>query len=431
MFGFLKPAKRISAWRQSYARICQTQRRMFGLTALPFLSYEATFLYQMAADTDVIPALPSDAAECCRLRRLKNPALQSDTAVAEFCAAFGMLLAGIKLQDDVVDHKRWHNRLALWKYGRQIQKANQYLESVSPGLMGQVRRILSQHQRTEVSAALPSIEQYSQLTGDGFALLFGSMATMADGPVQLFESAGRHLGHAIISWDCAVDFNHDQIYGEFNPLRDAAEVDHSLRFCLLELARLGWTLPSSDSVCSQVIHSVAGRVHARLHKTDNHVCRTSLLERWGLVRAQGYQYARCDGCEGLCAIAECSECGCAAASGASEGVACCSGGAANSTFCCDPFCCWWGSGCGPDDPTKKEAARSAEVKSSLYEQYHGRDGVAHGDLNPEGYVMIDQQRLPARADGTLFISKGAPVRVIRTDPLGVTVRISEAARDGE
>ncbi len=84
MFGFLKPTGRISEWRQSYARVCQTQRRMFGLTSLPFLSYEATFLYQLAVDTKLIPALSSDAPECCRLRRLQNPEQQPDVAVAEF-----------------------------------------------------------------------------------------------------------------------------------------------------------------------------------------------------------------------------------------------------------------------------------------------------------------------------------------------------------
>jgi membrane-bound ClpP family serine protease len=59
----------------------------------------------------------------------------------------------------------------------------------------------------------------------------------------------------------------------------------------------------------------------------------------------------------------------------------------------------------------------------LYEQFHGRDGIAYGDLNPQGYVMIDQQRLPARADGSSYTADGTTVRVVRTDPLGITVRV--------
>ena len=422
MFGFLKPNLRISEWRQSYARVCQTQRRMFGLTSLPFLSYEATFLYQMAVDTKLIPALTVAAPECCRLRSLKNAEQQPDKGVAEFCAAFGMLLAGIKLQDDADDHGRWHNKLALWKYAKQVQAASQHLERVCCGLSEQIHFILKQHKETETSGTKLSIEEYCRPTGDGFALLFRSLATLADGPCQLFDSIGRHVGHAIISWDCAVDFHRDQIYGEFNPLKSATEADDSLRFCLLELARLGWALPEESTVCLQVIRSVSHRVHARLHRTDQHVCRTSMLERWGLVRAKGYQYARCDGCEGLCAVAECGECGCAAIQGVAEGASCCASGSTGSSCGCDPVCCWGSNGCGATEEKNKETARPASDQPSLYEQFHGRDGIAYGDLNPQGYVMIDQQRLPARADGSSYIADGTTVRVVRTDPLGITVR---------
>lgn len=420
MFGFLKPTGRISEWRQSYARVCQTQRRMFGLTSLPFLSYEATFLYQLAVDTKVIPALSSDAPECCRLRRLRSPEQQPDTAVAEFCAAFGMLLAGVKLQDDADDHGRWHNRFALWKYRQQVQSASHHLEQICHGLRGQIQFILQKHKQSEVSGTATSIEEYCRPTGDGFALLFRSLATLAGGSCALFDSIGRHIGHAIISWDCAVDFHRDQIYGEFNPLKSAAEVDDSLNFCLLELAKLGWALPAESSVCSKVIYSVSRRVYSRLHQTDNHICRTSLLERWGLVRAKGYQYARCDGCEALCAVAECSECGCAAVQGATEGAVCCLSDSLGPS-CCDLVCCW-GGGCGSTEEKNKEPLHPVTTQPSLYEQFHGREGFTYGDLNPQGYVMIDEQRLPARADGSSYIPDGTNVRVVKTDPLGVTVR---------
>ena len=59
----------------------------------------------------------------------------------------------------------------------------------------------------------------------------------------------------------------------------------------------------------------------------------------------------------------------------------------------------------------------------MYEQFHGRDGIAYGDLNPQGFVMIDEQRLPGRADGSSWIAGGTNVRVVKTDPMGVTVRV--------
>jgi hypothetical protein len=66
MFGFLAPRQKIPKWRQSYARVCQYQRLLFGVTALPFLSYAATFLYQLGIDFELIPALAECAPPCCR-----------------------------------------------------------------------------------------------------------------------------------------------------------------------------------------------------------------------------------------------------------------------------------------------------------------------------------------------------------------------------
>lgn len=95
MFGFLAPQRRILEWRQAYARICQFQRRLYGLTSLPFLSYEATFLYRLAIDFKLLPELPQSAAECCRLKRLGNADNAPDFQAASFAATFGVVLAGI------------------------------------------------------------------------------------------------------------------------------------------------------------------------------------------------------------------------------------------------------------------------------------------------------------------------------------------------
>lgn len=418
MFGFLRPAKRIHEWRQSYARICQTQRRMFGLTSLPFLNYEATFLYQLTVDADLIPRLSDDAPECCRLRRLRNFEQQPDRQVAEFCAAFGMLLAGIKLQDDADDHQRWHNRLALWKYSKQVRKARQHLQSVCPHMLDQVQEILEAHRQTEQAGHYPSIEDYSRPTGDGFALVFRTLASTIGGTVEQFEFQGRCIGQAIVSWDCAVDFERDRIYGEFNPLRNVTDVANSLMFCQLQLARAGWNLSADAANCQRVIQSAATRVYARLHQSDNYVCRTTLLERWGLVRAKGYQYARCDGCEAACMVGECGECAAAGAGGAVEGAG------AGTSCCCDSVACCYcpGTPCDGGSPAQSVSAKQTTEQPSVYEQYQSREGVAVGDLNPEGFVMIDDVKLPAKSDGGFFIADQTAVRIVETGPLGVTIR---------
>ncbi len=63
------------------------------------------------------------------------------------------------------------------------------------------------------------------------------------------------------------------------------------------------------------------------------------------------------------------------------------------------------------------------TRPSSYERFHGRYAVAYGDLNPQGFVMIDEQRLPGRADGCSCIGDGTKVRGVKTDPMVVTIRV--------
>ncbi|MCA9058880.1 MAG: hypothetical protein KDA85_10280 [Planctomycetaceae bacterium] len=427
----MRPTGNLPEWRRSYARVCQFQRRMFGLTALPFLSYEAAFLHRLAIEYQLIPALSADTPTCCRLRRLRNPESQPDFAVASYAAAFGMLLAGIKLQDDVDDHRRWHNRLAWRLYRSPVERASAYLASVRPGVQQQIHEILDRHRQLEQSGGAIAIEDYCQPTGDGFALLFSALAAVCRGPVDEFAAVGRSLGQAIIAWDCAVDFQRDRIYAEFNPLRSETDVRGSLQFCLLQLARIGWRLPDRQVTCRQLVESVVLRVHRALHQHPQYVCPTSRLERWGLIRARGYQYARCDGCEALCAIgecAECGECGCAGLNVCGEGLACAAGSPAQSFCCCDA--CFLGEACCPQ-PKKEDTASTAPASvgtttagssTSIYQQFENSAGTAQGDLNPEGFVMIGDQRLPARADGGMFIEDQAAITVVSTSNLGLIVR---------
>ncbi|MCA9050931.1 MAG: hypothetical protein KDA89_19475 [Planctomycetaceae bacterium] len=287
MFGFFRPDDRQVWWRQSYARICQTQRRLFGLTSLPFLSYEATLLYQLAIDFGLIPALPEAAPQCCRLRRLQDAEQQPDAVGARFSAAFGLLLAGIKLRDDVRDEGRWFHRLVWLKYRKQVHRAEQILEQLRPGLGGEVQRVLNAHRLLETSGHAVRLADFIRPTGDGFAQLFSAMAELLHGPTAEFAKIGRYVGQAIIAWDCAVDFERDRILGHFNPLHSTEEVRDAFELCLLELSRIGWALPA-DSVALQVVQGTVARVHRRLQGSQR-VCPTTQLERWGLIRARGYQ----------------------------------------------------------------------------------------------------------------------------------------------
>lgn len=437
MFGFLAPGKRIPEWRRHYARVCQYQRKLFGLTSLPFLSYEATFLYQLAVDHGLIVALPETAAECCRLRQLPTSDVGQDEAAASFAAAFGLLLAGVKLQDDVRDSGRWYNRLLLWKYQKQINQACGVIESAAPGILQNIQTAIAEHSTLESDGTAASIEQYSKPTGDGFAAVFAGFlrcfeSTSDAGAPDKFAMIGEQVGRAIIAWDCAVDFEKDRIRGEFNPLENDGDVQKAFDACLLSLARIGWLLPNGSS-SQDVIAGVVARVRARRCRKPS-TAPTRLLERWGLVREKGFAYAGCDGCEALCAIGECCQClGGAgeAATGCAECFVCSETPTACCAIPCD--CCIACPSCNDGDDLcsskkkadkkiqKETAADRASQPSGPYSEYIDSTGTADTNLNPSGFVVLNDNRIPAKSASVGYIDAGTLVRVVRCDPFGVHV----------
>jgi hypothetical protein len=320
------PLNKNPIWRQSYARVCQFQNRLFGISSLPFLSYEATFLYQLAVDSGLTPKLPGEAPTCCRMKKIAKASLltsepggtsevSANALPPTICAAFGVLLAGVKLQDDVTDSGRWSARLLWWIYRRRVHRAEEMLESFMPGLIADLRACLAEHQAIENSGSPKKLSDVMVPTGHGFAKLFRCVAELLtqsrdvatrSALVDRIEHVGQSVGEAIIAWDCAVDFEADRINGHFNPLRNAEERAAAFQLCRLRLAQVGWLCPA-DSVSAPVIRSVMDRVELRMTRAEP-VFTPTLLERWGLIRQKGYAYARCDGCEVLCCAGELLDC---------------------------------------------------------------------------------------------------------------------------
>ncbi|MEZ6129287.1 MAG: DUF5685 family protein [Planctomycetaceae bacterium] len=418
MFGFLSPQQRIPEWRRSYARVCQYQRKLFGLTSLPFLSYEATFLYQLAIDFGLIARLATGSPECCRLRRLPNDNSPTDAAAASFVSAFGMMLLGVKLKDDVQDSGRWHHRFLEWKYRRPVRRAERMLGEMASNIPDVVQQALVAHTQLESNRTI-ALTAYAAPTAKAFAAVFAGFAEFLsaeanggtdDSPsaevVTTFGRIGHSVGAAIIAWDCAVDFEDDRLRGNFNPLRDTTDVGASLEFALLQLSRIGWELPA-HSTAATVIASVSTRVRHRQCRPRT-VCSPDLMERWGLRRQRGYTYAKCDGCEVVCAGAECS--------GACAEIC------APAFLCCDPGC--GACGCVPHTSTTPQSSETNQEQTPLpnpYEHLHDKHGTAAGDLNPAGYIVIDGDRVPAKSMSGKYIDDQTEIRVVQTDSYGVSV----------
>lgn len=437
MFGFLSPRTRLPQWRRSYARVCQHQRALFGLSSLPFLSYEAAFLYQAACDSGLISQLPGSAPTCCKLRRLRE-AEPDDRSVGRYAAAFGMLLAGIKLDDDVADSGRVGNRLLRWKYRKQVATARSVLDRHSPGLVAQTESIVAEHMRLEALATPPPLEDYTAPTGRGFGLLFEQLHP---GDGTTFRSLGEAIGRAIIAWDCAVDFEFDRIHGHYTPLNSQSDVEDALHFCRLQLATAGWQLPVG-SVSRKLLLSVSQRVAARMQQVPRRE-PTRLLERWGLIREKGFAYAGCDGCEAACAVTECCGGGAECCGGIAECAEC--GGAAGSAGCCaeQPVCCIvpdaacccgdaYFSCCDRASTGDKQPSGTGRKLSggntSMFEPYLGHSGRS-ALLDPIGYVEINGEQLAARSESGGIIDAGTVVTVVGTDEFGVVVRKAEDGQE--
>lgn len=388
---------------------------MFGVTSLPFLSYEAAFLYQIAIDFQLTAPMPLEAVTCCRLRRIR-PDVAVDERFGSFAAAFGLVLAGVKLKDDLKDRKGWIPRVLWWKYRKQVDRAKRHFEIVAPGLIQRLQACVEQHSALEAAEVRPSLEQTLKPSGEGFSLVFRAVADVFAGPGangnlsdlgDVFSQIGRHIGQALIAWDCAVDYESDKVHGQFTPLNSTDDVAWAFDVCRRELAAAAWLCPVT-SVSRSVISGVLQKVQTRQRSVAS-VCSATRLERWGLIRQKGYAYARCDGCEVLCIGAECLNC-CAA--GTDLGVC-----FAPNFGCCNTTPAKVSSG---SPATTSEKAETTPT-SSQYPMWIGRDAVTDGALSPVGFVWIDGRRVPAKLKSGDFLASQSNVRVVSVDEFGLTV----------
>ncbi len=65
--------------------------------------------------------------------------------------------------------------------------------------------------------------------------------------------------------------------------------------------------------------------------------------------------------------------------------------------------------------------KSADPRETLV----GKDGVAHSELRPAGFALIDGRRVDVITEGNL-VPKGAPIRVVRVEGNRVVVRKIDA-----
>jgi len=424
MFGFLKPAFRDTNYRQAYARCCSMQHLEFGVSSLPFLSYESVLLYLLTVECGLNPGPPASTPTCCRLRTSRLHREEPDAPFAQISAAFGVLLGLIKLDDDVRDEGRLISRLAHWALSRQQTAVHAVFTSIDDTFSDRVAELIDEHLELERNwqQRRVSLEEYAEPTARSFGYLFSLAArldTRADGhclpgsqpanainaipPQELLTAIGESIGRAILTFDCARDWEDDQRRGQFNPLPDEAAIPAALDLACASLDEAAWlceTHCGESSLSARVLTSVferAARFTPRRTARAKRPAWKQQLSDWGLLREPGYVYARCDCCEiTVCCdgVGEAATC-CGGAGEAAEGATCCSGGhgcGCEACLCCGDDCC--------DPCVDKSSGRTAELEKLI-----GDTAFTRTRLKPNGVVLVNGQRERARSEeGTIPVN---------------------------
>lgn len=237
MFGFLSPRPHSDHYRHAYARVCVHLRRAFGLRALPFHSYEAVFLYQLALDAGAFSSAVMPAVRCCKLASPGNLSGAADAMHGRFSAAVALLLAEIKLTDDIHDSGSWLARGVRFVLKGRLRAARRHLGTLDPAFDDTVNGFLATHAKLEARTDAIPLAEYVEPTSQAFGYVFGLAARLPGmgHAAEPLTAIGRGVGSALLAFDCAVDWQKDRKRGEFNPLPDEAAVRAAMRFSVNEL----------------------------------------------------------------------------------------------------------------------------------------------------------------------------------------------------
>ena len=428
MFGFLRPRCGDHQYRRAYARCCQIQHRVYGISTLPALSYETTALYLLCIDAGHVPPPMHPEPICCRLRIHQTTLRQDDLRIAEYCASAGLLLLKTKLEDDIRDVRS----VLAWCSNRWFRKpflrARTFLSAVEKDLPARLDDLIHQHLAIERERTA-DLAAYRRPTGEAFGLLFAGVVNLfpADHqPLQqTFCSIGRAIGNALIVFDCAADWWKDARRGQFNPVTTKQSAADALIIAAEELCKAAAICREHFGAASDLSRLLIWRAESLLGNIwTPSICREH-IERAGLTREPGFTYAYCDGCD--CDCSGCDGCDCPLLEcGGCDPCGDASGPSGCDCTPCHCWCCCDGC-CGDSDfgHRKKEShskeANEAVSKEVAVSDLVGKQGLAITPLNPSGIVEIDGGRQPAIAEyGSL--RQQTRIIVVRETNHGLIVR---------
>ena len=446
MFGYLKLPRRARCdskkqYRQVYASLCSSQRQKFGVRASILISYESVFLYQLAVDAGLVKCPAENTPTCCRLRNDWSNAWQANLEAAEFANAFAILLARIKIEDDVRDSGKWLARGSSLFWSKAFRHANQYFDGVDGSLVASIERLVDEHIDLEHQPFSGSPEDYAAPTANAFGLVFRCFAEQLSAKsdeqversqVDLFYKIGQGIGAGILLSDCVFDFQKDRRRGEFNPIKNPNQLSLYQQAALKAFSQAGWDCealaiddcwPVSGAILKYAFERIARFSTVLVEKP---VRRLRLDRR--LYRRSSMRAGECDiPCDACCDCGGCDGCDCG-------GCDCGGGGdigadtsstpmCFHGSCCCDACVCEPGSKKRSAEPDSFNTIESLKPDSVLDANVVDLVGETDCPLNPSGYIVIDGERYPAKTNGE-FIDAGQKVLVLSRSTFGFIVELA-------
>ena len=438
MFGYLRFPSRGSChskkrYRQVYASLCSWQRQKYGVRASILISYEAVFLYQLAIDAGIVNSPADNTPTCCKLRNDWSNHWQVNPVAAEFASAFGILLARIKIEDDIRDSGNLMARGSNWFWSKAFRHANQHFDRIDQNLVPEIERLVDQHVDLEQQLFSGSPMDYARPTANAFGLVFSSFAgalsdkssELAGSQVDRFFEIGRSIGAGILLSDCVFDFQRDQRSKEYNPIQTVNHLPAYQLAALKSFSQAGWDCEDVSTNCNGPVSSqILNFAFSRIEQFSLPLVVTSRpkfraprrLHQWSSLRT-----GDCDiPCDACCDCGGCDGC---------VGGDCCGSDDGSSFACCysqscDLCCCEPTSRKKQLETTPQISIESLKPDSVLDADVIDLRGVADCPLNPTGYILVDGQRYPAKTDGQ-FIDAGQPISVVSRSTFGFVVELAE------
>lgn len=221
MFGVVKGicGAEKKQWMGHICGLCLTLRDTNGQLARIATSYDAALLSVMVTAQQVEAPVTYD--HTCPLRAMqKIPVLANDNLGSQYAASMALLMAGTRVQDNVLDGDGWLGRLP--KLGMKLGQAWQ-IRGKRIGLSTRPQEAIQAqvaYQAEREQELGQDFRYYARPTEEAVGVVMGETAVLTHQPDNQphLEKIGRMFGRIMYLLDAYKDYEADMQAGKFNPL---------------------------------------------------------------------------------------------------------------------------------------------------------------------------------------------------------------------